>query len=95
VLDTARALQDALKARQDAQYALGLEQSKPFAARNAAQEETLKAKLRATTEDYQRQEERVAGAISAYGCEKVRRAKLRVSNPRACPQLSQIVAQTR
>ena len=59
MLDTARALQDALKARQDAQYALGLEQSKPFAVRNAAQEETLKAKLRATTEDYQRQEERL------------------------------------
>lgn len=27
--------------------------------------------------------------------EKVRRAKLRVSNPRACPQLSQRVAETR
>lgn len=65
VRDTARALQDALKARQDAQYALGLEQSKPFAARNSAQEEALKAKLRANHRGLPATGRTVAGAISA------------------------------
>jgi hypothetical protein len=81
VLDTARALQDALKARQDAQYALGLEQSKPFAARNAAQEETLKAKLRGDHRGLPAAGGTVAGAISAYGCEKVRPRQIAGEQP--------------
>ncbi len=67
VRDTARVLQDALKARQDLQYALGLEQSKPFLARDAAREEALKAKLRTATEAYQQQEERLQAQFPRYG----------------------------
>lgn len=67
VRDTARALQDALKARQDAQYELGVEQSKPFLARDAAKEEALKTKLRAAAEEYQRREERLQAQFPRYG----------------------------
>lgn len=67
VRETARALQDALKARQDAQYELGLEQSKPFQARSGAREDALKARLRAASEEYQRQEERLLARFPRYG----------------------------
>jgi CHAT domain-containing protein len=67
VRDTARALQDALKARQDAQYELGVEQSKPFLARDAAREEALKAKLRAAAAEYQRREEQLQARFPRYG----------------------------
>ncbi len=67
VRDTARALQDALKARQDAQYELGVEQSKPFLARDAAKEEALKTKLRAAAEEYQRREEQLQARFPRYG----------------------------
>lgn len=67
VRDAVRKLQDTLKARQDAQYDLGLEQSKPATTRNAAREEALKAKLQAATVDYQRQEERLQAQFPRYG----------------------------
>ncbi|MCC9000431.1 MAG: tetratricopeptide repeat protein, partial [Candidatus Contendobacter sp.] len=67
VRETARALQDALKARQDAQYELGLEQSKPFLARDAGREEALKAKLRTAAEEYQRQEQQLQARFPRYG----------------------------
>ncbi len=67
VRDTARALQDALKARQDIQYELGVEQSKPFLARDAAKEEALKARLRAAVEEYQRQEQQLQARFPRYG----------------------------
>lgn len=67
VREAARALQDDLKTRQDLQYELGLEQSKPFLARDAAKEEALKAKLRTATEAYQRQEERLQAQFPRYG----------------------------
>jgi len=67
VRDTARALQDALKARQDAQYELGVEQSKPFLARDGAREDALKARLRAATEDYRRREEQLQARFPRYG----------------------------
>ncbi len=67
VRDTARALQDALKARQDIQYELGVEQSKPFLARDGAREETLKARLRAAVEEYQRREEQLQARFPRYG----------------------------
>jgi len=67
VRDTARALQDALKARQDAQYELGVEQSKPFLARDGAKEEALKARLRSATEDYRRREEQLQARFPRYG----------------------------
>lgn len=67
VRETARALQDALKARQDAQYELGLEQSKPFLARDATKEEALKAKLRTAAEAYQRQEQQLQARFPRYG----------------------------
>jgi CHAT domain-containing protein len=67
VRETARALQDALKARQDIQYELGVEQSKPFLARDAAKEEALKARLRAAAEEYQRQEQQLQARFPRYG----------------------------
>ncbi|MCC8988369.1 MAG: CHAT domain-containing protein [Candidatus Contendobacter sp.] len=67
VREAVRALQDALKARQDAQYELGLEQSKPFQARSSAREEALKAKLRTAAADYQQQEERLLVQFPRYG----------------------------
>ena len=67
VRDAARALQDALKARQDAQYELGLEQSKPFQARSSAREAALKARLRTAATDYQQQEERLLARFPRYG----------------------------
>lgn len=67
VRDTARALQDALKARQDAQYELGVQQSKPFLARDAAKEEALKTKLRAAAEEYQSREEQLQARFPRYG----------------------------
>ncbi|MBK8755308.1 MAG: CHAT domain-containing protein [Candidatus Competibacteraceae bacterium] len=67
VRETARALQDALKARQDAQYELGLEQSKPFLARDASREEALKAKLRTAAVEYQRQEQQLQARFPRYG----------------------------
>lgn len=67
VRDTARALQDALKTRQDVQYELGVEQSKPFLARDGAKEEALKAKLRAAVEEYQRREEQLQARFPRYG----------------------------
>ena len=67
VRETARALQDALKARQDIQYELGVEQSKPFLARDAAREEALKARLRAAVEEYQRQEQQLQARFPRYG----------------------------
>ena len=67
VRETARALQDALKARQDIQYELGVEQSKPFLARDAAREEALKARLRAAAEEYQRQEQQLQARFPRYG----------------------------
>ncbi len=67
IREATRALQDALKARQDVQYELGLEQAKPAAARNATREEALKTKLRAAAADYQRQEERLQVQFPRYG----------------------------
>ena len=67
VREVARALQDALKMRQDTQYELGLEQSKPATTRNIAREEALAAKLRAATTDYQRLEERLQVQFPRYG----------------------------
>jgi len=67
VRETARALQDALKARQDIQYQLGVEQSKPFLARDTAKEAVLKARLRAAVEEYQRQEQQLQARFPRYG----------------------------
>jgi CHAT domain-containing protein len=67
VREAVRNLQDVLKARQDAQYELGLEQSKPATTRNAAREEALKAQLRTAAEDYQRQEQRLQAQFPRYG----------------------------
>ncbi len=67
VRDAARALQDALKARQDAQYELGIEQSKPANVRNAEREEALKSKLRTAAENYQRQEQQLQVQFPRYG----------------------------
>lgn len=67
VREATRALQDALKVRQDTQYELGLEQAKPAAARSSAREEALKARLRAAAADYQRQEERLQVQFPRYG----------------------------
>ncbi len=67
VRDTARALQAALKTRQDVQYELGVEQSKPFLARDGAKEEALKARLRAATEEYRRREEQLQARFPRYG----------------------------
>ena len=67
VRDAVRQLQDTLKARQDAQYALGLEQSKPFQERSSAQEEVLKTQLRTASEQYQQQEERLLAQFPRYG----------------------------
>lgn len=67
VREATRALQDALKNRQDAQYELGLEQNKPANQRNADREEALKARLRTAAEAYQRQEERLQAQFPRYG----------------------------
>lgn len=67
VRETARALQDALKTRQDIQYELGVEQSKPFLARDTAKEDALKAKLRTAAEEYQRQEQQLQARFPRYG----------------------------
>ncbi|HRD65266.1 MAG TPA: CHAT domain-containing protein [Candidatus Competibacter sp.] len=67
VRETARALQDALKTRQDVQYELGVEQSKPFLARDGAKEEALKAKLRAAAEEYRQREEQLQARFPRYG----------------------------
>mgnify|MGYP001271248708 CR=1 FL=1 len=67
VRETARALQDALKARQDLQYELGVEQSKPFLARDTAREEALKTRLREAAEEYQRQEAQLQARFPRYG----------------------------
>ncbi|MFO7640252.1 MAG: CHAT domain-containing protein, partial [Candidatus Competibacteraceae bacterium] len=67
VRETARALQDALKARQDLQYELGVEQSKPFLARDTGKEEALKARLREAAEEYQRQEAQLQARFPRYG----------------------------
>ncbi|MDG4552968.1 MAG: CHAT domain-containing protein [Candidatus Competibacter sp.] len=67
VREAARALQDALRIRQDTQYELGLEQGKPVAARNAAREAALKARLRAAAADYRQREERLQIQFPRYG----------------------------
>ena len=67
VRETARALQDALKARQDLQYELGVEQSKPFLARDTGREEALKTRLREAAEEYQRQEAQLQARFPRYG----------------------------
>ncbi len=67
VRETTRALQDALKARQDIQYELGVEQSKPFLARDANKEEALKARLRTAAGDYQQREEQLQARFPRYG----------------------------
>lgn len=65
--EAARALQDALRVRQDTQYELGLEQGKPATARSAVREEALKTQLRTAAADYQRQEERLQVQFPRYG----------------------------
>jgi len=67
VREATRALQDALKARQDIQYELGVEQSKPFLARDAAKEEALKARLRVAAEEYQSREQQLQARFPHYG----------------------------
>jgi CHAT domain-containing protein len=67
VRDTARALQDALKTTQDLQYALGVEQSKPFLARDTAREEALKSRLREASAEYRKQEQRLQAQFPRYG----------------------------
>jgi len=67
VRETARALQDALKTRQDIQYELGVEQSKPFLERDTAREEALKAKLRTAAEEYAQREQRLQARFPRYG----------------------------
>ncbi|MCB1777189.1 MAG: CHAT domain-containing protein [Candidatus Competibacteraceae bacterium] len=67
VRETARALQDALKARQDIQYALGIEQSKPFLERDTTHEEALKAKLRTAAEEYALREQQLQARFPRYG----------------------------
>ncbi|TVR58067.1 MAG: CHAT domain-containing protein, partial [Candidatus Competibacteraceae bacterium] len=67
VRETARALQDALRIRQDLQYELGVEQSKPFLARDAGREEALKARLRTAADEYQRLEQQLQAQFPRYG----------------------------
>ena len=67
VRETARALQDALKARQDIQYELGVEQSKPFLERDTAKEEALKARLRTAAEEYELREQQLQARFPRYG----------------------------
>ncbi|MCP5195659.1 MAG: CHAT domain-containing protein [Gammaproteobacteria bacterium] len=67
VRETARALQDALKARQDIQYELGVEQSKPFLARDAGKEEALKVELRTAAEEYTLREQQLQAQFPRYG----------------------------
>jgi len=67
VRETARALQDALKARQDIQYELGVEQSRPFLERDTAKEEALKAKLRTAAEEYALREQQLQARFPRYG----------------------------
>ncbi|MCP5426213.1 MAG: CHAT domain-containing protein [Gammaproteobacteria bacterium] len=81
VRDTARALQDALKNTQDLQYALGVEQSKPYLERNTAKEEDLKNQLREASVEYQKQEERLQSQFPRYG-------RLITPNPLSTAQVS-------
>lgn len=84
VRDAARSLQDELKARQDLQYELGLEQSKPVLARDSAKEEALKVKLRTATEAYQRQEERLQAQFPRYG-------RLVTPSPLSAPEVAKLL----
>ncbi|MCB1770403.1 MAG: CHAT domain-containing protein [Candidatus Competibacteraceae bacterium] len=67
VRETARALQDALKARQDTQYELGVEQSKPFLERDTTKEEALKVKLRTAAAEYELREQQLQDRFPRYG----------------------------
>lgn len=67
VRDTARTLQDAQKTFQDAQYALGLEQAKPFEERIPGKLERLTEERQQATAQMQTLEERLQNQFLGYG----------------------------